>query len=248
MPDSRPSFASHPVDDQSLIRAQSRNYTSGVRYYGHRFYHPETGRWVSRDPIGEEGGRLLRGSLAADDDEELGAGSTSLCLYVALKNTPVNLIDGLGLRAVNFCCCDGDKIREGITALGTVYKSIETGMIGRGCRRKGLPLGVYPCNSVNSDVLLDILNAGLPPCWSCGLERRENRYWDRNWGPTKGDHTVVICQAYGKDGSLVKEMMFDFWEPKHSPGENPMNRFRRRWPFPDRKGVDFQSQITTCPQ
>ncbi|MDA0768571.1 MAG: hypothetical protein O3A92_17300 [Verrucomicrobia bacterium] len=27
-----------------------------VYYYGYRYYDPVTGRWVSRDPIGERGG------------------------------------------------------------------------------------------------------------------------------------------------------------------------------------------------
>ena len=29
---------------------------SGARYYGYRFYSPQLGRWISRDPIEEEGG------------------------------------------------------------------------------------------------------------------------------------------------------------------------------------------------
>lgn len=32
---------------------------SGVRYYGQRYYNPGTGRWLSRDPIGEIGGDNL---------------------------------------------------------------------------------------------------------------------------------------------------------------------------------------------
>jgi len=32
-------------------------------YYGYRFYNPETGRWVSRDPIGERGGVNLNGFI-----------------------------------------------------------------------------------------------------------------------------------------------------------------------------------------
>jgi RHS repeat-associated protein len=32
---------------------------TGLYYYGYRFYHPELGRWVSRDPIEEKGGFCL---------------------------------------------------------------------------------------------------------------------------------------------------------------------------------------------
>jgi RHS repeat-associated protein len=45
-------------------------------YYGYRYYAPETGRWLSRDPIGEEGG---------------------VNVYGMVKNNPVNNWDRLGL-------------------------------------------------------------------------------------------------------------------------------------------------------
>ena len=32
---------------------------TGLYYYGYRYYMPETGRWLGRDPIGEKGGVLL---------------------------------------------------------------------------------------------------------------------------------------------------------------------------------------------
>jgi RHS repeat-associated protein len=45
-------------------------------YYGHRFYNPALGRWMSRDPIGERGG---------------------IPVTVAFANDAINLIDVLGL-------------------------------------------------------------------------------------------------------------------------------------------------------
>ena len=42
-----PSFA---IDNQSTSRGEV------VAYYGYRYYSPEAGRWVSRDPINERGG------------------------------------------------------------------------------------------------------------------------------------------------------------------------------------------------
>jgi len=39
---------------------------SGVRFYGFRYYNPVTGRWPSRDPIGERGGMNLYGFVGND--------------------------------------------------------------------------------------------------------------------------------------------------------------------------------------
>ena len=48
---------------------------TGLVYYGYRYYNAGTGRWLSRDPIGERGGANL---------------------YCCLKNAPVNHADALG--------------------------------------------------------------------------------------------------------------------------------------------------------
>ena len=42
-------------------RPCSYDIASGVTYYGFRYYDPVTGRWPSRDPIGEQGGLNLYG-------------------------------------------------------------------------------------------------------------------------------------------------------------------------------------------
>jgi RHS repeat-associated protein len=39
------------------------DYESDLVYYGYRYYNPTTGRWVNRDPIGEEGGGNLHGFI-----------------------------------------------------------------------------------------------------------------------------------------------------------------------------------------
>jgi len=50
---------------------------TGLYYYGYRYYDPVTGRWPSRDPIGERGG---------------------LNLYGFVENGSVNWVDLLGLK------------------------------------------------------------------------------------------------------------------------------------------------------
>jgi len=50
-----------PLELRRVNRPTPTKTASGVRYYGYRFYSPETGRWPSRDPIGEQGGLHLYG-------------------------------------------------------------------------------------------------------------------------------------------------------------------------------------------
>jgi len=52
---------------------------SGLVYYGHRYYSPSLGRFINRDPIGEQGG---------------------INLYAFVGNDPVNSIDVLGLLPI----------------------------------------------------------------------------------------------------------------------------------------------------
>ena len=56
------------------LENSSNPYTPyrGLQLSGRRFYNPELGRWVNRDPIGERGG---------------------LGLYAFVLNDPPNLVD-----------------------------------------------------------------------------------------------------------------------------------------------------------
>jgi RHS repeat-associated protein len=51
------------------------DFETGLYYYTYRYYDPRTGRWASRDPIGEDGGVNLYGFVYSD---------------------PISLIDDLG--------------------------------------------------------------------------------------------------------------------------------------------------------
>ncbi|MFH1748136.1 MAG: RHS repeat-associated core domain-containing protein [Planctomycetota bacterium] len=71
---------------------------TGLGYWGYRYYDPRTGRWISRDPIGELGSVVLRyvaarGFIARDplDDQSN--------LYRYVHNAPVTQIDAYGLTS-----------------------------------------------------------------------------------------------------------------------------------------------------
>jgi RHS repeat-associated protein len=61
-----------------LFSTKHLDWETSLYSYGHRYYSPTPGRWLSRDPIGERGG---------------------INLYGFVCNNPVNRFDGLGLDA-----------------------------------------------------------------------------------------------------------------------------------------------------
>jgi RHS repeat-associated protein len=67
-----------PMAGENVYRFSTKYLDAEVNlyYYGYRYYSPELGRWINRDPIGEEGG---------------------LNLYIVIGNSPLNGIDRYGL-------------------------------------------------------------------------------------------------------------------------------------------------------
>jgi len=62
LPASRPWADLLPFHYSSKLR----DVDSGFNYYGYRFYDPGAGRWLNRDPIGENGGVNLYGMVGND--------------------------------------------------------------------------------------------------------------------------------------------------------------------------------------
>ena len=99
----------------------STKYTdteTGLVYYGFRYYSPSLGRFLNRDPIGEEGGTNL---------------------YAFVENDPVNGWDYLGLDdelicdpadySAGFCDDDGPRKRGFLKRLGSFFGGIGQGII-----------------------------------------------------------------------------------------------------------------------
>ncbi|MEY4246198.1 MAG: site-specific tyrosine recombinase XerC [Verrucomicrobiota bacterium] len=79
------------------------SHTGGVPVYQYRYYDPVTGRWPSRDPIGDESflSSLAVLTLPQSSLEKLGNQALSN-LYQFVSNNPANLVDAFGLYEVNF--------------------------------------------------------------------------------------------------------------------------------------------------
>ena len=84
-------YLRNPLGINDLRRMPPPAPTMGVRVYGYRYYDPVTGRWPSRDPIGEAGG---------------------LNLYGFVGNDSIAHVDALGLSADVVFVADfaGDKV------------------------------------------------------------------------------------------------------------------------------------------
>lgn len=62
---SHPVILSSPIGTRRVrIRPKGRLPTPRVAHYGYRYYDPHNGRWLSRDPIEEEGGINLYGFVS----------------------------------------------------------------------------------------------------------------------------------------------------------------------------------------
>ena len=103
---------------------------TGMYYYGYRFYCPNLGRWLNRDPIGERGG---------------------LNLYAFVFNSPVHVIDFLGLapgdigvprpgsggrgqNCMGHALCDSGKWEQGAPRTKDNPWPEEKYLKGKGCR------------------------------------------------------------------------------------------------------------------
>ena len=74
----RPGTPSNSMVSNRLRRGSTNGKRDRVADYNYRYYDPLTGRWPSRDPIGEQGG---------------------VNLYGFIGNNPINLFDLLGLMS-----------------------------------------------------------------------------------------------------------------------------------------------------
>jgi RHS repeat-associated protein len=97
---------------------------TGLGYWGYRYYSARLGRWLSRDPIGEAGFRVVQRAAALTGFIPRDTIRQQQHLYSHVSNTPTNRVDPLGLQD---CCKCGPNITHTIADHLTAFVSQKQG-------------------------------------------------------------------------------------------------------------------------
>jgi RHS repeat-associated protein len=131
---------------------------SGLYLTKYRFYDPQTGRWLSRDPIGEEGGFNLYGYVVGDpvnwiDPEGLAKDSITAGIESAIIRGDARYLQGLidsqglnpaqmqlatqGIQSINIIGRTTTSTSRVAELLGRSNREIRTAI--EQCKQRGLP-------------------------------------------------------------------------------------------------------------
>ncbi len=184
----------------------STKYTdaeSDFLYYGHRYYNPSTGRWLSRDPLGDV---AFGTAHALSMDRQNLQPQALLPPYLFARNNPINIIDLLGLY--DSCCCDAATIQNGRDWLISRYNLAKIYLAPyRAKQPNPLPeTNEWSCLGVSYPI--GRFMAPTPHCWTCYVADHWNRYpW---WTFGRDDLNVIVCESHPKSG-LPQKIVFDYW-------------------------------------
>jgi RHS repeat-associated protein len=83
---------------------------SDFLYYGYRYYNPSTGRWLSRDPVEEDGFQLIEEDFSATGND------WGPNLYDFVANDPLDGVDELGLMTYDQMAAEVKQIDNNLKA------------------------------------------------------------------------------------------------------------------------------------
>ena len=235
-------------------------------YYGYRYYSPSLGRWISKDPIEENGGQNLYGftdnnPLNRVDTDGRGifdltpggrnapppTAQPALPSFTPIDSPP---FEWKGHKLT--CDCDDSTIQKGETTLKQRFQTASEYAQSQGF--KPVYSGKEGASCKNSSQAIIWSLAPYPKCWQCYLDlrRKYNSLPLRDkiadlltfWTPPSQilDHQIVICAAYNKDGKKAKEIVFDWW------GDNRHGKlYSGGPPDPLRSQYPFYPEVRQCP-
>lgn len=198
-----------------------RDSENGYEYYVFRFFNPDTGRWLSRDPVTELGG---------------------INLYCFVGNQPLNYFDALGLQELGVSTAtqtlpdnpslapipnltteaeideavtaageivEGVSIGEGLTTVGTIAGATIVGGVGAysAFRNIFLPDAELNPGGVNAPIYIPVVSLPIPeptpqslPVLEKGVILEEGQYRDHEGNIRDASGEIIV----DKNGNSLK--------------------------------------------
>ena len=228
-----------PLATRALHHRNPKPKTMGVTYYGYRYYDPVTGRWPSRDPIGEQEGMNLYGFV--------GNNGISLHDYLGLfrDNQTIN-DDNLDSHVwhhtkhriytwIDCCECDILSIDKALSKALVSFKYFNDGVVGAkvsytpnsSATKPGSSLAEFKATGPTG-LLNDIPNSDKAGVTL--FENAPNQKWDQwavtnTWHPLIGmrrwGHTVSDCYNFYLQDSKLSYI--EIWTEAYETENNLMN-------------------------
>jgi len=137
-------------------------------YYGYRYYSPRLGRWLSRDPIGERGGRNLCGLAANDPTNRFDAngrlGAEDIGKGIGIIGRIQQAVDCLG-------CAEALKEAKKCTGMANaILKACERGCIAMNCATAKEIECLIECTKMHRNLVkfcLRSIAGAIPECAEC---------------------------------------------------------------------------------
>lgn len=169
----------------------SAKYTdseTGLVYYGYRYYDPSNGRWKSRDPIEEVGGKNL---------------------YCFVVDSPVNLIDGSGLVPLlswktEFKPFRIDPSKTG-GAVGHTEGVFQGQPVCRQCNEKGEPR--WQLEGVNVTFTISMYGTDQKGWWAKGGKPGTYTTAITNAEVGEHDHVADLYSEWRDDGGSMGKLI-----------------------------------------
>ncbi len=204
------------------------------------FYNPSTGRWLSRDPIGEKGGRNLYGFVRNTSVTAIDALGLSYMPYPFphdIPDTPPQYppptpFPQKFLKKYDCSCCGAKEIADGKTELIDRFKQAKSNLDTRGLQPNAdaEKAGEAPCDTSNG-AILQFMNP-TPRCWICYMDRRFDNSWISVW-----DENFIHCYTMNNQG-IKDELILDWFDSVYhgTTGIYPdVNKYYKRYPTPTKQ-------------